>query len=261
MGEDFYRWSVGTIGGGMIEASNGIAFGGQDIDTLAAQAEVVMVCGGAKIELVDDRDIARVLRAAVRRGIAIGAISTGSELLARIGLLDGYRCTIHWENRPAFREAYPRVNCTDKIFEIDRKRITCSGGIAVIDLMLDRIRSADDVQRTGTQPSLKHAPPGLRKAVRIMRDHIEDTLSIAQIAAHVGICVRQLQRLFLHHLGVSPAHYYIEIRLHVGRDLLMYSDQSISSIAIAIGFSSVSHFAIWFRRQFGIRPSDVRMSN
>ena len=279
MDKDYYRWSVGTIGGGPIQASNGIAFGGQDIAVIAAEADVVLICGGARIERVDHRGIARVLRAAVRRGIMIGALSTGSELLARIGLLDGYRCTIHWENRAAFREAYPLVNCTEKIFEIDGKRMTCSGGIAVIDLMLDRIRhqngdrianavanqfnhdrirSGDDIQRTGAQPLLRHAPPGLRKAVRIMSDHVEDPLPIARIAADVGVSVRQLQRLFLLHLRVSPAQYYLEIRLHVGRDLLMYSDQSISSVAISTGFSSVSHFAIRFRRQFNIRPSDVR---
>lgn len=279
--EEFYRWQVGTVGGRKVHASNGIEFVGRNIEETVQDADILMVCAGAKVEEVDHRDVTRILRAAERRGLWIGGLSTGPEFLARAGLLDGHRCTVHWESRAAFRETYPNTRCTDKIFEIDGRRITCGGGIAVIDLMLhqiraqngekiatsvanqfihDRIRSTDDEQRTGKQPSLMHAPGSLRDSVRLMEQHVEDTLAIAQIAEHVGLSIRHLQRLFLLHLGVSPAQYYTEVRLRVGRELLIYSDQKIGEIAIATGFTSASHFATWFARIFGLRPSDIRRS-
>src|SRR3546814_13524777 len=64
---------------------------------------------------------------------------TGSYVLARAGLLDGYRCTIHWENLASFCEDFPEIEVTSELFEIDRNRFTCSGGTATIDMMLNVI--------------------------------------------------------------------------------------------------------------------------
>src|SRR3546814_5479372 len=79
------------------------------------------------------------LRKADRLGSDIGAICTGSYVLARAGLLDGYRCTIHWENLASFCEDFPDIEVTSELFEIDRNRFTCSGGTATIDMMLNVI--------------------------------------------------------------------------------------------------------------------------
>ena len=80
------------------------------------------------------------LRRLAERGVALGALCTGGYALARAGLLDNYRATIHWENLSALREEFPRVQLSDQVFSIDRERYTCSGGTAPLDLMLNLIQ-------------------------------------------------------------------------------------------------------------------------
>ena len=75
------------------------------------------------------------------RGAALGGISIGSHTLAEAGQLEGHRCTIHWENRASFREAFPHIECTGNVYEIDRKRYTSAGGTTSVDLMLEIVRS------------------------------------------------------------------------------------------------------------------------
>lgn len=279
LGHEYYRWKIGAWGGGEMRTSSALSLVAEPIETIAEEADILLICAGTRIDDPNERDLINVLRRAARRCVTIGAISTGAHLLARAGLLDGHRCTIHWENRPAFEEEFPRITCTGKLYEIDRRRITCGGGTAAVDLMLhliaerhgtdlttaianqihhDRIRPQDQEQRTGSQISLRHAPESARRALLVMKQHIEDPLTIAQIASTVGLSVRQLERLFLRYLGTTPAYYYVELRLQVARELLLYSDQSVTDVSIAAGFTSASHFGYWFRRVFEMRPTELR---
>ncbi|RYE31220.1 MAG: GlxA family transcriptional regulator [Hyphomicrobiales bacterium] len=274
-----WRWRLASLDGGVLAASNGIPIPTEPADTALPGSHYFVVCGGLRIQSVDERRYLAVLRKAVRSGIRVGSLSTGTYLLARAGLLDGYRSTIHWENRPAFQEEFPGLTCTDKLYEIDRDRMTCSGGTAAMDLMLhliterhggdlarrvanqfhhDRIRDERDNQSGGRLERMSNLPPAVRSAVRLMQRHVEDTISIADIAETVGMSPRQLERLFLRYLQTSPARYYLSLRIDRARELLLYSDRPILEVAIAAGFTSTSHFAHWFKRLQGVRPSQLR---
>jgi transcriptional regulator GlxA family with amidase domain len=279
VGREAYAWRLASLDGSPVSASNGVVFSAQHSDEALARAHYLFVCGGPRIQSPDERRYLAVLRQAARRGIAVGSLSTGTYLLARAGLLDGYRCTIHWENRPAFEEAFPELRCTSKIYEIDRDRLTCSGGTAAMDMMLhliadrhgadlarsvanqfhhERIRDARDDQRSGRLQSAAGLPPSLQSAIRTMLCRIEDPASLPDIARGVGLSPRQLERLFLRYLKTTPLRYYMQLRIERARELLLYSDKPIIEIAILAGFTSTSHFAAWYRRVFGIRPSDAR---
>ncbi len=273
-----WRWRLASLDGKVIAASNGIPMPTEPAETALTGADYLFVCGGLRIQSVDERRYLAILRKAARSGVAVGSLSTGTYLLARSGLLDGYRSTIHWENRPAFQEEFPDLVCTDKIYEIDRDRLTCSGGTASMDLMLhliierhgadlarrvanqfhhDRIRDERDNQSGGRQERLANQPPPVRAAIRLMH-HVEDTISIAEIAVRTGMSARQIERLFLRYLEMSPARYYLSLRIDRARELLLYSDRPILEVAVATGFTSTSHFAHWFKRLQGVRPSQLR---
>lgn len=274
-----WRWRMASLDGGVLAASNGIPIPTEAAETALPGSHYFLVCGGLRIQSVDERRYLAILRKAVRAGVRVGSLSTGTYLLARAGLLDGYRSTIHWENRPAFQEEFPELICTDKLYEIDRDRLTCSGGTAAMDLMLhliterhgadlarrvanqfhhDRIRDERDNQSGGRLERMTSLPPAVRSAVRLMQRHVEDTISIAEIAEKVGMSPRQLERLFLRYLQTSPARYYLSLRIDRARELLLYSDRPILEVAIAAGFTSTSHFAHWFRKLHGVRPSQLR---
>lgn len=274
-----YEWRLASIEGGVVRASNGIPFPTEPLASLVADADVLLVCGGLRIEAAQEPHLLAALRRAERTGMTLGSLSTGAYLLARAGLLDGYRCTIHWENRPAFEEEFPDVLCTGKIFEIDRGRLTCSGGTAAMDMMLqlirethgeelarrvanqfhhERIRAEDEDQRGGRLERAAALPLPLRKAVTLMQDHIEDPVSIAEIADLIGLSARQLERLFLRYERSTPARYYLGLRIDRARELLLYSDRPIIEVAVATGFASISHFSQWFKRLQGVRPTELR---
>jgi len=274
-----FRWRFASLDGNSIEASNGVPFGTQPHAEATEGADYLFVCGGLRIQGTEEKRYLAVLRQAARRDIAIGSLSTGSYLLARSGLLRGYRCTIHWENRSAFQEDFPELDCTNKIYEIDRNRLTCSGGTAAMDMMLhlvadrfgadcaravanqfhhERIRSEQEDQRGGRLETLGFLPEAVRKAIGIMRSQIENPIPLPEIARQTGLGERQLERLFLRHTGVTPLRYYLQIRLDRTRELLLYSDRSVIEIAVSAGFSSTSHFSTWYRRIYGVRPSEAR---
>ena len=164
----------------------------------------------------------------------LGAICTGAYALARAGLLGGYRCTIHWENLASLREEFPDVTVTSELFEIDRDRYTCSGGIAPLDMMLnlirsehgsplavaiseeficERIRGRNDRQRIPLKHHLGTSQPKLVEAISLMEMNIEEPMNLDELSRHVELSRRQLERLFQKHVRCVPTRYYLELRL------------------------------------------------
>jgi len=279
LGRDVYSWTTVSPDGEAVTASNGLSLRTSHAVADLPAADILFVCVGLVTEFPDKGKVLAALRAWGRRGHALGALSAGSALLAEAGQLDGFRCTIHWENRAGFRERFPDIDCTDSVFEIDRKRYTCAGGTTSIDLMLEivradfgaglaaevanqfqheRIRSSGDRQRIGPERALTGKSDKLRRIVELMADHLDEPLSASRLARSVDLSVRQVERLFLRHLAMTPGRYYMRLRLERARELLRQTNMPILDVAIATGFTSHSYFAQSYRLQFGRPPSEER---
>ncbi len=276
-----YAWGLAGEGGGTAQCSNGarVALDGGLEDV--ARETTILVCGGLDVHLAATRPVLTWLRRQARLGAGLGALCTGGYVLARAGLLDGRRCTIHWENRAAFAEAFPDIETSARIFEIDRDRMTCAGGSASADMMLEVIgrehgpdlasRVADQMilapMRSGAEEQRLSAParigvrhPRLVAVVQRMEGAIEDPVSPSDLAADAGMSTRQLERLFRRYLDRSPKRYYMELRLQKARTLLLQTDMSVINVALACGFTSPSHFSKCYRAQFGRTPYRERGS-
>ncbi len=279
LGHDFYSWTTVSVDGESVTASNGLPLKTDYALADIPPADILFICGGLAVDFPGKSKVLAALRTWGRRGGALGALSAGSYLLAEAGLLEGYRCTIHWENRAGFRERFPDIDCTGNVYEIDRKRYSCAGGTTSIDLMLEilrrdfgqgmanevanqfqheRIRSAGDRQRIGPERDLTGKSEKLRKIVELMADRLDDPLSAVQLANSAGLSVRQVERLFLRHLNMTPGRYYMRLRLERARELLRQTNLPILDVAIATGFTSHSYFAQSYRLQFGRPPSEER---
>jgi AraC family transcriptional regulator, glycine betaine-responsive activator len=281
---ELYRWHVVSKDGGAVRASNGIS-----VNPDAAVAEVgpgrrivpaaIALCAGLGSERFADREVFAWLHRSERQGVAIGALCTGAHVLARAGLLEGYRCTIHWENLPGFGEAFPEIAASADLFEIDRNRFTCSGGTAALDLMLhriaerhgtdlatkvseqcllDRMRGPHDHQRLPLRVRLGIHHPKLIRSIEIMETNLEEPLDQEELARRVGLSRRQLERLFAAHIRRTPARFYLELRLERARRLLHQTDMSIIDVALACGFVSASHFSKCYRQMYGKIPREDR---
>jgi AraC family transcriptional regulator, glycine betaine-responsive activator len=278
-GKEFYAWKTVSASGGVVTASNNMRISADHSLADMPVADIFFVTCSFSTDVPDKAKILAALRHVGRRGGALGGLVMGSEMLADAGLMDGYRCTIHWENRAAFREKFPDIECTGNIFEIDRKRYTCAGGTTAIDLMLEiikgdfgpalaaevanqfqheRIRPATDRQRIGRERDLNGKSEKLRLVVELMADHLEDPLTAVQLAASVKLSVRQVERLFIRHLSMTPGSYYMTLRLERARELLRQTNAPILDVALQTGFGSHSYFAQSYRTQFQRSPSEER---
>jgi len=278
-GSQLYEWRVISKDGSPVQASNRLSVLADGSIAETESCEALFVCAGIDAHRYEDRTVMAWLRRIARQGGIVGALCTGSHLLARAGLLNGYRCTIHWEDMESFADEHPELEVTDDIFEIDRNRITCSGGTAALDLTLhmitlehgaelagkvseqfihERIREAHDHQRMALQSRVGVSDPKLLSAIAEMEANLEEPLPLPDIADAVGLSTRQLERLFKKHLGRTPSRYYRELRLHHARLMLMQGSASILSIALAAGFVSASHFSRRYREYFGRTPREER---
>jgi len=279
LGHAFYSWITVSADGESVMASNGLPVKVDYSIADVPNADILFVAAGLSLEFPGKSKVLAGLRKWGRRGGALGALSVGSHLLAEAGQLDGHRCTIHWENRASFMEAFPGIECTGNVFEIDRKRYTCAGGTTSIDLMLaivrddvgpaianevanqfnyERVRSASDRQRRGPERDLMGKSEKLKKVVERMADTLDEPLSAVQLAKSAGLSVRQVERLFLRHMNMTPGKYYARLRLERARELLRQTNMPILDIAVATGFASHSYFAQSYRQYFGRPPSEER---
>ena len=278
-GKSLYAWRLLSLDGAPVRASNGMQVAADAPLGEEERLDAVVVCGGTDPQPLLDRRLLAWLRGQTRKGTDVGALCTGSLALAKAGLLDGYRCTIHWENLAGFVEAYPDIEVSTELFEIDRGRFTCAGGTAAIDLMLtligrqhgpqlaaevadqfmhERIRDSHDHQRKSLPARLGVRHPKLLAIIDLMEANLEEPLSRTDLAAHAGLSARQLERLFRKYLNRSPARYYLELRLNRARLLLLQTELSIIDVALACGFVSASHFSKCYRDFFGHTPRRER---
>ncbi len=146
LGEEAYQWSVFTVDGLPAQASNGLAINNTnklDFNHLHTNnlhstnmPDVLLACGGVDIQHAVTVDVIKLLTQASKHNMWLGGLCTGSYALAKAGLLDGYKCTIHWENMASLCEQFSGIHFMEELFVIDRNRCTCAGGTAPLDLML-----------------------------------------------------------------------------------------------------------------------------
>jgi AraC family transcriptional regulator, glycine betaine-responsive activator len=273
--KQLYKWTLHSLDGQPVAASNGIlTMVNGDLETVPHDAAII-VCGGLNIQHHTDKRLLSWLRKTSRRGVDIGAVCTGAHVLAEAGLLDGYKCTIHWENLPGFTEAFPDIDITGGLFEIDEDRFSSAGGTTALDLMLSLITSqhgpdmaaqvAENIlhspirhhsenQRLSLPARIGARHPKLVSIIEKMEDNLEDPLSPSLLAKQAGLSTRQLERLFRRYLDRSPKRYYLELRLKKARSLLLQTDMSVINVALACGFSSPSHFSKCYRAFYGRTP-------
>ena len=279
LGEEVYQWSVITVDGQPVSASNGLAFANTQKIDFNNMPDVLLVCGGVNVQNAVSADVIKLLTQASKYNIWLGGLCTGSYALAKAGLLDGYKCTIHWENMASLCELFPTIQFMEELFVIDRNRCTCAGGTAPLDLMLAfvaarfgknlvaeisdqfmmvRARDSKDQQHIPVAARVGYSHKALVEVSALMEANIDEPLTLDELARLAGLSQRHLQRMFRHTLSMTPMHYYLNLRLRRARALLLQTEMSIMSVTVACGFQSSCHFSKSYRTLFGYSPSMER---
>ena len=281
-GRPVYSWRIIGEGGVSTRCSAGTEFKiDGDLDELSRD-DTVMVCSGIDVQEATTKKLLGWLRREARKGLVIGGLCTAGYTLAKAGLLEGRRATIHWENQDSFAEEFEDVDLTKSVFVVDHNRMTTAGGTSSIDLMLkliaddhgedlanavadqliySSIRTDQDTQRLSVPTRIGVRHPKLSQVIQMMETNIEEPISPSILARDVGMSTRQLERLFRRYLNRSPKRYYMELRLQKARNLLMQTDMSVINVALACGFASPSHFSKCYRAHYDTTPYRERGSH
>ncbi|WP_296746825.1 helix-turn-helix domain-containing protein [Mesorhizobium sp.] len=276
-GRELFRWRFVSEDGAPVRASNGIWMSADDSLQTMSHADYYLVFEGNLPTQRNSALLLNKLRAAARFGSTVGAVDTGSFALAQAGLVDDRQVVLHWEAIPSFKERFPEIKASSQIYSIENQRITCAGGIATLDLMLDIIsrlkspalanevanalvhapRSSGAAQRLDDRPKL--AVPSLAdRILELMERHLDFPLSLPDIANRLDVSHKTVQRECLRSFETTPKRLYLRIRLQASRNMLFYEEFSIKDVATACGFSYPSVFSRTFLAQFGISPRAFR---
>ncbi|CDG52943.1 MULTISPECIES: GlxA family transcriptional regulator [Halomonadaceae] len=259
-----------------IEVKNETSLSALDIN--ASQIDMLIVCGGLRVRPISTALIRNKLRTASSKGVALGGLWNGAYFLAEAGLLNGYQCAYHPDGRAMMLEAFREVSVSTRSFIVDRNRLSCAGASSSLSMMLEVVRAdcgnevasaveemlscdkgLDSPDISTISVDQNHAlPEKLKTSLQLMKNNIEEPLSISEIARWVDISRRQLERLFCHYVSASPSRYYMELRLTRARQLLQQTNKTVVEIALATGFVSISHFHSCFSQLFNITPGQFR---
>ncbi|MDA5556008.1 GlxA family transcriptional regulator [Shimia sp. MMG029] len=281
LGKEHYTWILCGENGESVNCSTGTGLKlDGDLQELHRD-DTIVLCGGEEIQKATTKRLLNWLRREARRGPAIVGVCTASYTMAKAGLLDGKRATIHWENQDSFAEEFEEVELSKAVFTADGNRMTTAGGTSSIDLFLkliaqdqgedvanwvadqqiyNSIRTDQDTQRLSVPTRIGVRHPKLSLVIQMMETNIEEPISPSILAKDVGMSTRQLERLFRRYLNRSPKRYYMELRLQKARNLLMQTDMSVINVALACGFASPSHFSKCYRAHYETTPYRERGS-
>ncbi len=281
-GKKLYDWTFIGENGEFVSCSAGTQFKLDNSLIELHRDDTILLCGGTSIQESTTKKLIGWLRREARRGLIIGGLCTAAYPMAKAGLLDDKKATVHWENQDSFAEEFLEVELTKTVFVCDGNRYTTAGGTSSIDLLLkiiadehgeelanavadqmiySSIRTDQDTQRLSVPTRIGVRHPKLSKVIQMMEINIEEPISPSILAKDVGMSTRQLERLFRRYLDRSPKRYYMELRLQKARNLLMQTDMSVINVALACGFASPSHFSKCYRAHYDTTPYRERGSH
>lgn len=277
--KELYRWFTMTEDGSPVQCSNFVTITPDMALQPVPKEAYSFVCSGIEPSLAANDKTIHWLSRQRAFGAPVGGICTGAFALAKAGLLADRTFTLHWENQPSFSECFPTLEPTPNLYENHNGMITCGGGIAATDMMLDiieknhgknlaivvadmcihsRSHNKSSPQKSAHSVALGSRNQRLINAMKFMENNLEEPLSLLAVAKHVNTSRRQLERLFNKYVLMTPNQYYFELRISRAHALLNETNMSVTEIAMATGFNSTTQLNSRFKKKFGLPPRVFR---
>lgn len=277
-----FKTEIVTVGGRSVNAHGGICVQPHRSITDVDHADVILVPPLLpNVSPQPDRveDVLAWLRDHYSRKTLIGALCTGSFVLAETGLLDGRRATTNWQYARMFRRRYPRVRLQPEKVMTEDSGLICTGAatsffqlaLYLIDYFGSEALARSCAKALLVDPNREsqapyailefprdHGDAGVLQAQRVMENRYPETLVIDKIAGEVGISPRHFKRRFKQAVGETPLSYLQRVRVEAAKKKLERSNAPVSEITWQIGYADSSSFCRLFKKTTGLSPREYR---
>ena len=250
----------------------------KDLHSELASFDVLIVCGGLRCSLAENPTLSQILKSFDKQGGLLGGLWNGAVAMAHANLLTQQECAVHPDNHALMKEQFPAIQVSKNTLVVPKHRATCTGPASALEMMLmlilryqgsEIVRAVREILSCDISRADQNAVPlqvaedptlpvPLRHMLELMRQNIEEPLSLVELAELSSVSRRHMERLFHAHLDTSPSRYYLELRLNQAKRLLIQTNESITRVAMACGFVSTSHFNNCFKDFFGTTPGGFR---
>jgi len=112
-----------------------------------------------------------------------------------------------------------------------------------------------DCSHTGTEKTLT---PDIQRALGYVATNMEGQIALDDLAEAAGLSSSRFKAKFRQQVGLPPGEYVLREKIQRAETLLQDTDESITRIAMRLGFGSSQYFATVFKRFTRKRPGDVR---
>jgi transcriptional regulator GlxA family with amidase domain len=279
----FLQWRTESLDGRPVQTASGQVVHVDGPINPRAAADAIIVTGPfvANIDRFFERlDFLKPLLAALRRqherGALLASYCTGSFILAEAGLLDGGVATTHWAQAKAFAKRYPEVDLRVSEILTEQNHILCSGAVTTsLNLALrivEKFAGTEVADATGkmmlidtnrvsqsayaSMPAAQHSDTMVARAQRWMERSLQQGFSLSELARHLGISERTLNRRFKLATGEAPLHYLQSLRVDVAKRLLENRGATVEAVSARVGYNDLSTFRRLFRRETGLSPRE-----
>jgi len=245
-----------------------------------SQADTIVVPSWRDVRETPPEPLLRALRSAYRRGARIASLCAGAFVLAHAGLLDGRRATTHWMYSDALAARFPQVDVDPTVLYVDEGSILTSAGTASgIDLCLHMVRKDHGAEvanafarrmvvpphRDGGQAQFVQTPMAapsdgnhLAATLEWALEHLDEPLTVEQLAAHAHRSPRTFARHFRAETGTTPLRWLLAQRIVAAQRMLETTDEPVAEVAIGCGFGSSAAMRMHFGRVLGTSPASYR---
>lgn len=276
-GDYLCNWQLRSATKDVVQASNGALMTPDENHWHDAKSfDLVLLCTGDEPPKVLSAGLRAFLKQANRNGAVLGGLGSGAVILARMGFLDGRSAVLPDTAGVNALETWPSVAPSDSFYCLDGNRLTAAGGTSTEDALLAWIASVSSPELAnataeamvhgathathGQQRLPESADPVLQQMNALMQTHSADPLPLTEIAAQLGLSLKQLRLRCQRGLGVSPSMAYQNHRLKMALDLVRNTEMPITEIAQATGFASIASFSKSFRARYKAAPSKMRVA-
>jgi transcriptional regulator GlxA family with amidase domain len=219
------------------------------------------------------------IRSQYKQGAEVASLCVGAFLLAATGLLQGHKCSTHWGFQQEFREMFPEVEVVDGSIVTEEDRLYSSGGamsywnllLYLVEKYTDRATAilaskyfAIDIDRDSQaafamfQAQRNHNDDAIKIAQTYIDQHIQEKITIDELASHVALGRRSFERRFKAATNNSVLEYINRVKVEFAKRSFELSRKNITEVMYDVGYTDTKAFRTIFRKITGLSPIEYR---